>query len=51
MARSAVPTRGSENRLFGEIRISRGERTRRSRAPTTGITQCCPYLGVERWGG
>ena len=32
-ARSAIPTRGSENRLIVEVRMSWGERTRRSRAP------------------
>ncbi len=27
-----------------EVRVLRDERARRSRAPTSGVTQCCPYL-------
>ncbi len=33
-ARSAGPTRGSENRISIEVRMLLGERARRSRAPT-----------------
>ena len=34
MARSAIPTRGRENRISLEVRMSLGERARRSHAPT-----------------